>query len=294
MYAKVQKNRKKNDEDVAGSTTMNKLNNEENASNIQVGCDSLKDHNYETLKKMSHRCSDPGYEKLKPKDDECNSEPGYASINGPDSLINSDPGYEVLKQRSLPPSESDPNYEELHLRSDSVGYSKIHESSSSTTSDGYSTINKQRKSDEKSRTSSSFDSELKDFSVDEPNYESMPSEISLTEHYSVLKSATTTTTTTTTGSESDPNYESVNHNDNNYESVKYSEEPPYERLNDSNRAGSDVGYETINKEPPYQKIKGDIDDDDDNDFPKKNVTRSSSRKSKRNVDDSDDDVVIQV
>lgn len=113
MYAKVQKNRKKDDD-----SSPIKKKTEEPESNL-----SLKDHNYETLKKL-HKNNvglDPGYEKLRPKEDECNSEPGYASINGPDSLISSDPGYEVLKQRSLAPSECDPNYEELHQQLDSIG-----------------------------------------------------------------------------------------------------------------------------------------------------------------------------
>lgn len=93
-----------------------------------------------------------------------------------------------------------------------------------------------------------------------------------------------TGTTKSTESESDPNYESVNH-DNNYESVKYNE-PPYERLNDNDsiKTESDVGYETIkkNNEPPYQKIR-DLPEDNESNYDKSITTKSN-----------DDDIVIQV
>lgn len=116
MYAKVQKNRKKSvEEPTPLDTTAKKTPRNSYVPQITKPVDcSSKDHNYETLNKAFHKSCEPGYEKLRPKDDECNSEPGYASINGPESLLSSDPGYEVLKQRSEAPSETDPNYEELH------------------------------------------------------------------------------------------------------------------------------------------------------------------------------------
>ncbi|KAJ8962304.1 hypothetical protein NQ318_018283, partial [Aromia moschata] len=189
--------------------------------------DNSREHNYETLSKSPRKVSDPGYERIRGTD-----EPGYASINGPESITSSDPGYEVLKNRA--PSESDPNYEELRHRisnaSDCMGYSRIKEKLSN---DGYSVVNKHRKS---VPSLSAFNNED---NPDEPNYESMPSEITCEPNYAAVKS---------NGSESDPNYESVNQNDPNYESVK-DLEPPYERLDeDSSRTNSDPsGYEKVRK-----------------------------------------------
>lgn len=205
-----------------------------------------QEHNYETLRK----CSDPGYEKIKSSKD-CAGEPGYASINGPESISSSDPGYEVLRQNA--PSQSDPNYEELrHCPTKNL-------------MDGYSTVNKPSHSNKNN--------------FEEPNYESMPSETASEHNYAALK---------TNGSESDPNYESVSHNDPNYESVKYLdaalEEPPYERLHDSDSTKSDCtssgyekvqpktdanGYETLKSgketktEPPYERLSNDFDEKSD-------------------------------
>lgn len=152
----------------------------------------------------------------------------------------------------------------------------------------------------------------------------MPSE-SISEHYAALRS---------NGSESDPNYESVNQNDPNYESVKYLEatisEPPYERLNDDDSSKSSgkvqseedcTGYETIKNDvgssneidPPYERLNNEFDnekgDGSDAGYEKvqknittgKNVAESNSN-NKRTCDnvknsdngDSDDDVIIQV
>ncbi|KAJ8971369.1 hypothetical protein NQ317_016564 [Molorchus minor] len=105
--------------------------------------------------------------------------------------------------------------------------------------------------------------------ADEPNYESMPSEIASEPNYAAVKS---------NGSESDPNYESVSQTDPNYESVK-DLELPYERLDeDSTRTNSDLsGYEksyehdtsessnsggkslSDKTEPPYEVLNNDID-----------------------------------
>lgn len=140
------------------------------------------------------------------------------------------------------------------------GYSTIESGSANSSNqnsamiDGYSVVNKQHKlnyssDDWKSKTPSTADSDhTRDTSTDEPNYESMPSESLSDPNYSVLKS---------TSSESDPNYESMNHNDPNYESVKYLnlDEPPYEKLPDDNSSKLDLdseipGYEVINKKHP--------------------------------------------
>lgn len=149
-----------------------------------------------------------------------------------------------------------------------AGYSTIGNGSASTSNqtsalmDGYSVVDKQRKlnlssEDRKSKASSSADSDhTRDTSADEPNYESMPSESLSDPNYSVLKS---------TGSESDPNYESMNHCDPNYESVKYLnlDEPPYEKLqdDDSSKAESDVpGYEVVEKTQTGHYLSNDASD----------------------------------
>lgn len=206
LYAKVHKNRRDEQPNADEKTPTG----DKHRSLSPVLDSDRRDHNYETLKK-SRKLSDPGYEKIRSGD-----EPGYESITG------SDPGYEVLKGR-----ESDPDYEQLRHRtsnaSDCAGYSRIREV---TGADGYSVVNKRRK--ETPRLAAAPDEDV----GDEPNYESMPSEIC-----------------GANGSESDPNYESVSQNDPNYESVKDMEEPPYERLDeDSSRTNSDVsGYEKIRK-----------------------------------------------
>ncbi|XP_008201293.1 dentin sialophosphoprotein isoform X2 [Tribolium castaneum] len=257
LYAKVHKNKKKEDSDGEKTPEKAKRSGDNTSRKSVSSCSSTEEkkflptsrhqeHNYETLRKSNKDCSDPGYEKIR------NEEPGYASINGPESITSSDPGYEVLKQRPL--SELDPNYEELKHRNSNAsdsGYSKV------KYTDGYSVVNKQ-KSDDKSRTSSSYGSNSQDFSLDEPNYESMPSESLSSEHnYAALKSG---------GSESDPNYESV----------RDLEEPPYEKLNDgdSDFQVSGRGYENIDTSessngagdtksqksgPPYEHLNNDTD-----------------------------------
>ncbi|XP_023312253.1 dentin sialophosphoprotein isoform X2 [Anoplophora glabripennis] len=267
LYAKVHKNKK---EELHNEKTGDISDSSENRNSLPVVLDAnvvekrLKDHNYETLKKSLRKLSDPGYEKIRNSD-----EPGYASINGPESITSSDPGYEVLNDEQC--SELDPNYEQLRHRisnaSDLAGYSRIKETVSN---DGYSVVNKQRKNTVPLTVLSSDDT------LDEPNYESMPSEIASEPGYAAVKS---------NGSESDPNYESVNQNDPNYESVKDLEEPPYERLDeDSSRTNSDLsGYEKIKKkgcetttdtsessnsagkslsdksDPPYELLNNDTD-----------------------------------
>lgn len=267
MYAKVHKNKKKSDSDAAEADKSKEIPVADNTSassapveekkakqdvgNSEIGGKPMRhEHNYETLRKSPRKCSDPGYEKIKPA-----AEPGYASINGPESISSSDPGYEVLRQNA---SLQDPNYEELRRNSSSAsdcGYSRIGKDAM----DGYSVVNKSGKA-----AAANFE---------EPNYESMPSETASEHNYAALKS---------NGSESDPNYESVNHGDPNYESVKYLDaalvDPPYERLFDDESTKSDgtasgyervqaksdgSGYETVNNEektdPPYERLSNDLD-----------------------------------
>lgn len=232
LYAKVHKN-KKDESDIAKKPAPDGIQSTQTVPGINLfgnkPLDSTpKDHNYETLKKSDRQISDAGYEKIRGSE-----EPGYASINGPESITNSDPGYEVLKDRA--PSESDPNYEELKHRvsnaSDCSGYSRIKEKDPN---DGYSVVNKKKK---KIVSLPTFNTEDV---LDDPNYESMPSETNSDPNYAALRS---------NGSESDPNYESVDKNDLNYESVKDLEDPPYERLDeDLSKTSSDVsGYEKVKR-----------------------------------------------
>ncbi|VEN47224.1 unnamed protein product [Callosobruchus maculatus] len=89
------------------------------------------------------------------------------------------------------------------------------------------------------------------------------------------------------GSESDPNYETVDKQDLNYESVEDLNEPPYERLDeDLSKTSSDIsGYERIRRkgaeandnsegsagvskslsertDPPYEQLNNDTEDSD--------------------------------
>ncbi|XP_050498772.1 uncharacterized protein LOC126879629 isoform X4 [Diabrotica virgifera virgifera] len=259
LYAKVHKT-KKEDANLEKVEKRSVTPESTNVGSIRSSLESklhekrYKDHNYETLKKSPRRTSDPGYEKIK-----SNNDPGYASINGPESVPSSDPGYEVLKDRA--PSETDPNYEELRHRtsnaSDSSAYTKIKD-----LKDGYSVV-------KKNNTLSVCNA------IDEPNYESMQSEHSIEPNYEGSKS---------NSSESDPNYESVNHNDPNYESVKDLDDPPYERLdedssrtnselsscdrlkkmesekNDTSESSNSIGKSSSEKtDPPYEQLNNDTD-----------------------------------
>lgn len=224
LYAKVQKNKKD-----SGEKTPQKQKVKDSESSGR----SIREHNYETLKKSPRNTSDPGYEKIK------HEEPGYASINGPESIPSSDPGYEVLKTRAE--SESDPNYEVLHDKSSmlddsSEGYSKI------APEPGYSVIQKKKKSKKVEEEE------------DEPNYESMPSE-SIYNH----------------GSESDPNYESVKDLDPPYErldedSSRTDSFPGYEKVrkdydaNDTSESSNSAGKLSDDKsDPPYEQLSNDTD-----------------------------------
>lgn len=257
LYAKVHKNKKREESDGEKTPEKGKKSLDSISRKSISSCSSLDDkkqespvfdrkfnsgssykrreHNYETLRKSAKSVSEAGAYV-----DISQEEPGYASINnGPESITSSDPGYEVLK-RNLP-SECDPNYEELRHRrsnvSDCAGYSKINYAA------------KINKSEDKSSSQGST-------SLDEPNYESMPSESLSSDHnYAALKS---------TDSESDPNYESV----------KDIEDPPYERLDDSKTESEHgeiaKGYEDIDTSessngevvrlaPQYQQLNNETD-----------------------------------
>lgn len=259
MYAKVHKNKKKSETGSGDNVETDKT----AADFIATSADEKKqEHNYETLRK----CSDSGYEKIKPN----TSEPGYASINGPDSII-SDPGYEVLRQNAQS-QQDDPNYEELHHNSGNsdCGYTRIGESNKLNC---YATVNKPANS------SSSFESDGKENNCEEPNYESMPSETASEHNYAALKS---------NGSESDPNYESVKH---------LEDDPPYERLHDDDSTKSThSGYEKVEPktneqektEPPYERLSNDLDAKANNESPGYETIKSHSDA------EIDDDGIVQV
>lgn len=328
MYAKVHKNKKKVEnvetekpkeklvtDTTSTSSTSSSTSVEEKKGKSVVGgseneVQSLKqEHNYETLRK-SRKCSDPGYEKIKPSNDNCGSEPGYASINGPDSITSSDPGYEVLRQNAS--SQSDPNYEELRHHNSSAsdcGYTKI-ASSTKNLMDGYSVVSKTNNLSGKSGTSSSYESDSRENNFDEPNYESMPSETASEHNYAALKS---------NDSESDPNYESV----------KYLDDPPYERLHDDDSSKSDgtaSGYEKVQvktdggryetlkntndeekTDPPYERLDNDSGADSTETFKiQGNTDNETIKKNKENPGyetirsagdadgEFDDDGIVQV
>ncbi|XP_012529846.1 uncharacterized protein LOC105833006 isoform X1 [Monomorium pharaonis] len=89
----------------------------------------------------------------------------------------------------------------------------------------------------------------------EPNYESMPHDANEPNYASVCRPG---------DSDTDPNYECVNHADPNYESVKYmsfaqNEEPPYEQVNNFLLDVNADGYEKVKSkkktDADYEKIK---------------------------------------
>lgn len=224
-----------------------------------------EEHCYETLNKNGKKSASPGkltdpheigYEKIR--------DPNWLSPEatncGPESLISNDPGYEQLHHHSRVSSEIDPNYEILRPQrtpsqtSSSVGYSRITTNNKSTLTvrsdyetvpnslreHGYSVVNKLRNDPVEPGY------EELNQCIEEPNYESMPSEC---DNYATVQQKSTE-------SESDPNYESVKYLD-----VTLSE-PPYERLHDEDTKGSESSeYEPISSKPTshitpdYERIK---------------------------------------
>ncbi|XP_066257968.1 uncharacterized protein [Euwallacea similis] len=249
LYAKVQKNRKDDGIEESSSDRSSITDSLRGTYGISASTpETGTEHNYETLKKSSTTNSDFGYEKIK-GGDVC--EPGYASINGPGSLANSsDPGYEALRDVTF---EIPPNYEELrHQISDPIAA-------------GYSVVNKKKKvcfiriSSLIIKPQVSF---LKNPS-ENYNYQEILGP-PLEPNYAAPKSS---------GSESDPNYESVNQSDPNYESVKDLE--PFYEINAARTKTQDLeAYEkvkcdvsessnsasrTTESEPPYERLRNEAD-----------------------------------
>ncbi|XP_018331448.1 hyphal wall protein 2 isoform X2 [Agrilus planipennis] len=251
----------------------------------------IEEHDYETLKKTSYT---PRGNKEWPKSRQSDPfQPGYDTINSPPSLAESDPGYEVVKSERGPRASSSSEQNWLPNPSGSDIYVKRPlASSANALMDGYSVVNKKKTSP--SNASSSFGSDTpRDISTtEEPNYESMPSE-SFSEHnYAVLKSG---------GSDTDPNYESVNHNDPNYESVKYLDvgmldEPPYERLHDDDSSRTDS-----REVPGYERVGNSLNskgsDNEQGDMPDYETLpqkRTNNVVNSGLVGGGDEDLVVQV
>ncbi|KAF5277356.1 hypothetical protein FQA39_LY06169 [Lamprigera yunnana] len=242
MYAKVHKSKKKSDkEESLTSKESSSDTNDDQHPDYGTGngletteCSLYTEHNYETLRKTS----DPCYERLKPKENDNHFQSTYDEMAGPSSILSSDPGYEALKHSSE--ISEDPNYEELRHRvpsfSDGAGYSTIGNKLSIQNNlelDGYSVVQKRMNSTPNDAVLLNS-GDPQDINTDEPNYESMPSEIMSDHNYATLNVG---------DCESDSNYESVDANDPNYESVKYEgqtlDEPPYERLQDEDSSKTD-------------------------------------------------------
>ncbi|XP_018394672.1 PREDICTED: uncharacterized protein LOC108773387 [Cyphomyrmex costatus] len=148
------------------------------------------------------------------------------------------PNYDVLHPQSLRENESN----SVSMKNNTDTYAKPfkHRQVSNASSDdpGYEKVQVRQRDHE-------IDSE--------PNYESMPHDTNEPNYASVCRPG---------DSDTDPNYESVNHTDPNYESVKYmsveqNEEPPYEQVNNFLSDVNADGYEKIKnkkKTDSHEKI----------------------------------------
>lgn len=166
-------------------------------------------------------------------------EPGYASINGPDSLAaSSDPGYEALREVRAETSASFQQQDDEN----NLGYSVVNKKKKVCTSEapfaGLSALCS-------FQTPSNPESFVPVLGHPDPNYAA----------------------TKSSGSESDPNYESVNQSDPNYESVK-DFEPFYqegricgvEKAADVSDSSNSVSR-TTESEPPYERLRNEVDSD---------------------------------
>ncbi|KAL3278972.1 hypothetical protein HHI36_016490 [Cryptolaemus montrouzieri] len=174
------------------------------------------------------------------------TEPDYTTIK------HEEPGYESI-------TDTDSGYE---IVKDNLKQEQRREEMN----DFYSVVNKKGRNDK-----------AQEDCLNEPNYETVPSGSILEFPYSGLKSS---------GSESDPNYESVSHDDPKYERVKCPEEPPYEKVNsvpvdyeevDSNRGDADTFK---------QKNKSSSSDSDSDSVMYTKIEDSSTHKSNSSSSES--------
>lgn len=266
MYAKVHKNKRKS-EDVQASSS-NEVTNNITSCKSSLQCnkkrwsrDSFEDFKHLDASENDAHC----YETLNKGDKKSKNKTTANSNSGPESLLSNDPGYEQLSPQNRAPSESDPNYEVLRpQRTNSmVGYSTIGnkkdkavltvpECSSNKnilTEDGYSVVNKSSKKLQVALNAEPGYEEILNKIIDEPNYESMPTE----DNYATINN------NKSTDNESDPNYESVKYLDVHLAKG----DPPYERLqddetqkNDENTVKSSDCSENSNKTvSDYERIK---------------------------------------
>ncbi|XP_018314518.1 uncharacterized protein [Mycetomoellerius zeteki] len=147
--------------------------------------------------------------------------------------------YDILRQQSSQENENNSISMKNNTDIYSTPFKRRQVSNASSDDPGYEKVRLQQRDHE-------IDSE--------PNYESMPHDTNEPNYASVCRPG---------DSDTDPNYESVNHTDPNYESVKYmsvgqSEEPPYEQVNNLLLDANADGYEKVkNKKKAdsnYEKI----------------------------------------
>ncbi|EGI67004.1 PREDICTED: uncharacterized protein LOC105144651 isoform X2 [Acromyrmex echinatior] len=132
--------------------------------------------------------------------------------------------YDILRPQSLQENENNSISMKNNTDIYSTPFKRRQVSNASSDDPGYEKVRLQQRDHE-------IDSE--------PNYESMPHDTNEPNYASVCRPG---------DSDTDPNYESVNHTDPNYESVKYmsvgqSEEPPYEQVNNLLLNANADGYE---------------------------------------------------
>ncbi|ERL86478.1 uncharacterized protein LOC109540707 isoform X1 [Dendroctonus ponderosae] len=186
----------------------------------------------------SLRNREHNYETLK-KSSTTNSDFGYEKIKGG---MDCEPGYASINGPDSLAASSDPGYEALReVRSESgPSFQQLKQGEDDVNNLGYSVVNKKKKAPS---NQASFTPAL-GHPVD-PNYAA----------------------TKSSGSESDPNYESVNQSDPNYESVK-DFEPFHEEgkvcvaekaadVSDSSNSAS----RTTESEPPYERLRNEVDSD---------------------------------
>lgn len=179
----------------------------------------------------------------------------------------SNPNYEMLRPQCS--RENDYQSNSISVKNNTDVYSTLfkHRQVSNASSDdpGYEKVRLRRKD------------ELDQDMDSEPNYESMPHDTNEPNYASVCRPG---------DSDTDPNYESVNHTDPNYESVKYmsvvqNEEPPYEQVNNFLLDANMDDYEKVkNKKKMYT------------DYEKTRLHNSLEQIS--NGEDTDDEQYIQV
>jgi len=147
--------------------------------------------------------------------------------------------YDILCQQSLQENENNSISMKNNTDIYSTPFKRRQVSNASSDDPGYEKVRLQQRDHE-------IDSE--------PNYESMPHDTNEPNYASVCRPG---------DSDTDPNYESVNHTDPNYESVKYmsvgqSEEPPYEQVNNLLLNANADGYEKVKNKKKmdsnYEKI----------------------------------------